>query len=96
MNLLTKGLESPQVDQKLKELRKMFNDMKERLHDPLKKLRHNVSGHKDRDIKVQISLSKGIDTNNFGEYFFQFMHFFVALTVFKKLVVDEIKTKQGE
>ena len=93
INLITDELSNEQIDIKLKELRKSFNGLKKDLHEPLKKLRHNVSGHKDRNIRNQLAISNAINIDEFQENFFRFIQFSFTLTAFKRLVVDEIKKR---
>lgn len=95
INHLTDSLNSVEVNDKLKNLRKSFNELKGELHEPLKKLRHNVSGHKDRDIRSQLLISKEIDLIEFQKNFVLFMLFFLTLTMFKRIVLDEIKCQQN-
>jgi hypothetical protein len=94
IGFITDKLNNQQIDTKLKELRKSFNELKKELHTPLKRLRHNVSGHKDRDIRNQLAISNSINIDDFQENFFGFMRFFMTLTAFKRLAVDEIKKQQ--
>jgi hypothetical protein len=93
MNFTTQLLNNKQINICLKELRRSFNRIKDELHTPLKKLRHNVSGHKDRDIRNQLQISRSINIEDFQHNFSVFMQLFVQLTKFKRLVIDEIKEK---
>lgn len=94
INFLPEKFNNSEFDLRLKELRKLFNDLKKELHSDLKKLRHNVSGHKDRDIRNQLLISSTINIVDFQKNFFLFMQFFIELNKFKKLAIDEIKKQR--
>ena len=94
MDYIIRHLNNTQITNELTALRKAFNKLKKELHTPLKELRHNVSGHKDRDIQKQLLISNTIDLIDFQRNFILFMLFFVQLTKFKKLVQNEIIQKQ--
>ena len=93
INFLGK-LNNAQISLELKGLRKSFNELKSELHQPLKKLRHNVSGHKDRDIRNQLALSNSINIIDFQKNFILFMLFFISLTQLKRHAIDEIEKHQ--
>lgn len=95
MNYLIDNLNDLDINLELKELRKSFNELKAELHSPLKKLRHNVSGHKDRDIRNQLAISNTINIIDFQKNFVLFMLFFLTLTQFKKNVMDKIENRQN-
>lgn len=88
-------LNDTQINLELKELRKSFNKLKDDHHLSLKELRHNVSGHKDRDIIKQLKISNEINFIDFQENFIYFMQFFTNLAYFKKHLFDEIYKKQN-
>jgi|GEM_PF-5171642 hypothetical protein len=46
-----------EVEDQIDELRKLFNIIKKRNFDFLKNIRHNVSGHKDRNIRKQLIIN---------------------------------------
>ena len=90
-------LNDPEINVELKALRKTFNELKTELHSPLKKLRHNVSGHKDRDIRNQLAISNAINIIDFQKNFILFMLFFMTLTQFKKNLINKLeKRKLGD
>jgi len=94
MNYLIGKLNDTEIDLELKALRKSFNELKAELHTSLKKLRHNVAGHKDRDIRNQLAISNAINIVDFQKNFILFMLFFITLTQFKRHVIDEISKQQ--
>lgn len=95
MNYLTDNLNDSQINLELKELRKSFNELKTELHTPLKKLRHNVSGHKDRDIRNQLAILNAINLIDFQRNFLLFMLFFIKLTFFKRHLIDEVEKQRS-
>ena len=95
MNFTVDRLNNTFIDAEVKSLRKSFNELKAELHTPLKKLRHNVSGHKDRDIRNQIEISNAINLVEFQKNFVLFMLFFARFTLFKNSITDEtLKRRQ--
>lgn len=94
MNQLIQNLNDDEINFELKALRKSFNELKKELHIPLKKVRHNVSGHKDRDIRNQLKISNAINIIDFQKNFLLFMIFFFELIKFKKNLTDKIEKRQ--
>lgn len=95
INYTTDKLNNTQINLELKSLRKSFNELKAELHTPLKELRHNVSGHKDRDIRKQLQISNAINIIDFQKNFILFLLFFITLSLFQRHVVDEIQKQQN-
>jgi hypothetical protein len=88
-------LQSETINNELKTLNINFNHLKKALHERLKKVRHNVSAHKDRDIRLQITLGDSIDHEEFHVHFVLFMIFYLCLKDFHRLLIDEIISKQA-
>lgn len=95
MNYFTDKLNDTEINLELKALRKSFNELKTELHSYLKELRHNVSGHKDRNIRQQLAISKGINIVDFQKNFLLFMLFFIKLTLFKKNLIGKIEKQKS-
>jgi hypothetical protein len=95
MNYYTDKLNDTEINLEIKVLRKSFNELKAELHTPLKELRHNVSGHKDRNIRQQLAISNGINIIEFQKNFILFMLFFLKLTLFKKKLVGKIEKQKA-
>ena len=95
LNYTTDRLNNATLNDELKSLRISFYKLKKEFHVQLKELRHNVSGHKDRDIRTQLAISDSINIADFERTFMLFMKFFLALIQFKHLVNNAIlKTKK--
>lgn len=95
MNHYTNKLNDTEINLELKAIRKSFNELKTELHIPLKELRHNVSGHKDRNIRQQLEISNGINIIDFQKNFLLFMLFFIKLTLFKKHLISAIERQKN-
>jgi hypothetical protein len=78
----------------LKDLRIQFRSLWSKYHGTLKELRHNVSGHKDRDVRVQLKISKSIDVKQFQQLLLDFVGFFSSVTQFKLAVAEEIQKRK--
>ena len=94
ISFIIDSLNNLHLTEYLKAVRKSFNKLKKEYHEPLKLLRHNVSGHKDRDIRNQVAISKDINLVEFQKNFVLFLLFFIELTIFKRAIIDEINKQQ--
>ncbi|MEB2780409.1 hypothetical protein U3A58_08380 [Algoriphagus sp. C2-6-M1] len=74
------------IENEINELRRLFNSVKKRNETFLKEVRHNVSGHKDRNIRKQFAVIKSIDIEKFDVIFFDFMCIVMPYTDLKKKI----------
>lgn len=94
MSHLIENLNDDEINAELKALRKTFNELKKELQIPLKILRHNVSAHKDRDIRNQLAIINAINIIDFHRNFESLILFFITLTQFKKNIIAKIEKRR--
>jgi hypothetical protein len=100
IKLYSSGLKREEVDTEVNNIRSAFYRLKDEMVPSLKELRHNVSAHKDRDIRKQLSLINTLSLDEFDLKLQSFMTFYASFVLLKnkmlKVVVEEAKKSSIE
>ncbi|SFT89102.1 hypothetical protein SAMN04489724_2593 [Algoriphagus locisalis] len=86
-------LKASDLDADILEIRKLFFSLRKKNIDTLKVIRNNVSGHKERNVRKQITVSESIDINKFDLFFFEFLFILFPYAKLKKKLKPHIGEK---